>query len=708
MYGRRKAENYFEGINKDEVLFIDKKKSRELASRLRLQLPSSLTSLNSNTILRQSKNIVNIKDKDSITRDEARLLQKNMDTYEQARQMYVKALKKASNNYKSGTEYKGAQESLNASAEEVAGKVFGEDLNGIKYKIDDNEENLIDSEGHIIPIIHFERFTEQEIKADYKAIRSIVKDYLQSAVNKHLRINSDRTEVIIDKDIPKEYTNSKNTNRLSLDQKATKFTVVQELDNIIENAYGPQWKENTEVKHRIDAARGWRYYKTKFAFPEGDSMRIWEGIINVKMHQDGNDYVYDVTNIKRKKKVQSISRSSKATENHTTAPSNQKVAQADSKVNKKGVKLQIADEDSEGRKLTEEQQKFFNDSKVIDKDDRLKVMYHGSPNGGFTQFKNHLNFFTADKQYAEEYTHKSGASNPQIYEVYLNIKHPFDIRNPKVKKIFDNEYVKGGWAYSIDPSRAGEKMNTNTGLPDWTEADNIYDFLEENEYLDDYDGIVVDEGNASDGKGGNRPAGVSYITFQSNQAKNTTNMDPTSDPDIRLQLDDVDEEFDVALYKAENDSLRCLNDALQQQIMLARGKAVAHADISKVVNSVLSEYESSYRKSTLFQNIAHIYNYLNAGHDPNADTITETMTRLGKAILRESRIKDDTMVKQYEMLDSYSFFSGLGKTSRSIQTKTILPPQPIRWNGHRRRCSKTRAQPAQETVKHTHSGSCSF
>lgn len=286
-------------------------------------------------------------------------------------------------------------------------------------------------------------------------------------------------------------------------------------------------------------------------------------------------------------------------------------------------------------------------------------------------------------------------------------------------------------------------------------------------------------------------------------------MDPTSDPDIRLQLDDVDEEFDVALYKAENDSLRSLNDALQQQITLARGKAVAHADISKVVNSVLSEYESSYRKSTLFQNIAHIYNYLNAGHDPNADTITETMTRLGKAILRESRIKDDTMVKQYvdldpamnfslnelqriveeskkaeegykkldemnlyelqnvekvvsalnnmvqyanalrynehykhvdeasdealrelkpmedkriydgfkgavqnfaqyEMLDSYSFFSGLGKTSRSIQTKTILPPQPIRWNGHRRRCSKTRAQPAQETVKHTHSGSCSF
>ena len=44
---------------------------------------------------------------------------------------------------------------------------------------------------------------------------------------------------------------------------------------------------------------------------------------------------------------------------------------------------------------------------------------------------------------------------------------------------------------------------------------------------------------------------------------------------------------------------------------------------------------------------------------------------------------------QYEMLDSYSFFSDLGKTSRSIQTKTILPPQLIRWNGHRRRCSKT-------------------
>ena len=42
--------------------------------------------------------------------------------------------------------------------------------------------------------------------------------------------------------------------------------------------------------------------------------------------------------------------------------------------------------DSEGKTLTKEQQEFFKDSKARDKEGNLQVMYHGSPNAGFTVF----------------------------------------------------------------------------------------------------------------------------------------------------------------------------------------------------------------------------------------------------------------------------------------------------------------------------------
>lgn len=149
--------------------------------------------------------------------------------------------------------------------------------------------------------------------------------------------------------------------------------------------------------------------------------------------------------------------------------------------------------DSEGSELSEGQMDFFKESKVVDQEGRLMVMYYGTPQGGFTVFKNDLQFFTQNKAYADNYQNPSASSrnsrkeeiNRQTYEVYLNITKSFDIRDKKTREIFINDYVKGGYALGINPYTE-YKDTTNTGLHSWEEADNIYEFLEENDLLNEY------------------------------------------------------------------------------------------------------------------------------------------------------------------------------------------------------------------------------
>lgn len=81
------------------------------------------------------------------------------------------------------------------------------------------------------------------------------------------------------------------------------------------------------------------------------------------------------------------------------------------------------------------------------------MVYHASPEHGFTTFKDNA-FFSKNREYTDRYE-KGG----DTYEVYLNIRKPFDIRNPKDRKIF-TEYRNGH-----EPAR------TKSGAMDWAEFD---------------------------------------------------------------------------------------------------------------------------------------------------------------------------------------------------------------------------------------------
>ena len=185
---------------------------------------------------------------------------------------------------------------------------------------------------------------------------------------------------------------------------------------------------------------------------------------------------------------------------------------------------------------TKEFKQWFSKSKVVNADGTPKVMYHGTPNGNFDTFKKGANYFTENEQYADRYQNPSASSistgkvvdNPTTHAVYIKMEKPFDTRDSKAREIFEDEFLNQDGGYDEEGEETehswvsnGTKLNENTGLPDWTDAEDLYHFIKDKGY--DYDGIIVDEG--ADGGYGSAVVnrGVAYVTFEPNQVKNVKN-----------------------------------------------------------------------------------------------------------------------------------------------------------------------------------------
>ena len=184
-----------------------------------------------------------------------------------------------------------------------------------------------------------------------------------------------------------------------------------------------------------------------------------------------------------------------------------------------GVKYSLTD--NQGRKLSKEQQEYFKDSKIRDENGNLLEVYHGSYTKDFTIFDINESdednvfgqgfYFTDNKMFAENYA--IGKEN--IYEVYLNIKNPFEVTGENTYNLADA---------ILEQDENADIMDKDYGV---VSTEKMTAWLKDN----GYDGLKIDLNDSYYDS-------YYYVAFDSNQIKNVDNVNPTENPDIRYSLTD--------------------------------------------------------------------------------------------------------------------------------------------------------------------------
>lgn len=226
-------------------------------------------------------------------------------------------------------------------------------------------------------------------------------------------------------------------------------------------------------------------------------------------------------------------------------------------------------------------------SKVVDENGEPKVMYHGTPWGEFNEFRHfspntgdrtpsgHL-YFSASKFWAETYTRgefNKGTNSPTLYEVFLNIRNPFNYRNPiKNKQDFINELSKY-WeilpedVYDTISKTATEEYNLSEKSnfsPYYSEY--IYravaDYYKNNNDLEGFNIIIkkLADRNFNDGiiwllRNENSLSDVKFdgtkrqvVVFNPNQIKSaTSNTGEFSSTNDDIRYSDVSESIDASM-----------------------------------------------------------------------------------------------------------------------------------------------------------------
>jgi uncharacterized protein YxjI len=349
--------------------------------------------------------------------------------------------------------------------------------------------------------------------------------------------------------------------KLSDEEFAVKLRVEAHIDEIAE--VSRKIGQDGDKKNHTFAKDGFTYRRAYFKDFDGQYYEITLSI----GHNGTVATVYNVGKIKG-----SVSPSAKIIAAVRSKPlgettSNKKVPQKE-----ENVKYSLS-ADTEGNKLTKAQQEYFKDSKVVDADGNLKVMYHGTPDGGFTVFKlpefmNTLmsaqgaGFYFTDKKNAEQYTKavnksvRNGAKK-QLYEVYLNITNPLEIKPNErtiTKKQFkdilrqgNRDWFKTDWMpfFADGVKTENQKLDFETLLDKYT--DKVFvrnksdgDVLAEvTRAFRGGDETILNVMKSVLGRDGVRFTdryGDIWVAWSAEQIKSTANTNPTADTDIRNSL----------------------------------------------------------------------------------------------------------------------------------------------------------------------------
>ena len=202
--------------------------------------------------------------------------------------------------------------------------------------------------------------------------------------------------------------------------------------------------------------------------------------------------------------------------------------------------------DTEGTVLSPQQAEYFKDSKAVDDEGNLLVLYHGTRAG--TQ----ISVFKTTEEYrkglyltdipkvAEGFASKVVGRNDDGSFKYADIKNvtkanfdDYDFETSGVYKMYANiknpYVVYAGYAYYYNIPTPDEMRSGNYGSTVDTQEINAW------AYEHGYDGVIVK--NVREGSG-DYP-GTDVIVFDKNQVKFADNDEPTESDDIRYQSRDL-------------------------------------------------------------------------------------------------------------------------------------------------------------------------
>lgn len=273
------------------------------------------------------------------------------------------------------------------------------------------------------------------------------------------------------------------------------------------------------------------------------------GVMLQRDHQSQRMVLHDVVVINEKETSQSSKTAPSTTEVSETSDSLfltnilQKALSVNSNSTQGGEKNSLPTQtDSDGRQLSEGQQEYFKDSKVRDDDGKLLVMYQGAQSEFFEFDRKKSSpynlygrgfYFTDSKSHANQY----GTAR----EYYLNIKNP--VPTSKEDSIITREQMRKYLEAVAENEDDYDIWNYGTTDIDVI-LDKVFDGRSDFAMLQDVNATAIGDlvaaielfnevnGTSFDGI----DLATETVTFNSEQAKLTSNAVPTTDPDIRYSL----------------------------------------------------------------------------------------------------------------------------------------------------------------------------
>ena len=280
-----------------------------------------------------------------------------------------------------------------------------------------------------------------------------------------------------------------------------------------------------------------------------------------------------------------------------------------------GTRFSLKSTDSDGRELSAEQRAFFRDSKVVDEDGQLLVVYHGT-DADFTVFDRSRGRANMDIQgsFFSPWELDAQGYGGNVTAYYLNITNPADEATAyRALRRYQGQ------------NEAGAKAR---------------------EYLEKlgYDGV--------------NNSGEEYIAFYPEQIKRVDNFSPTDDPDIRRSIRGGSD------ILRENAALQEENASLRERVEYWRGQTrrttpgqVDKKAVDRAARELIRYFDSTISAADISGDLLSLYNYMGTGWEGNDElTYTEARRRadeIARRVVESAQITEDGVYQEYRELRDY-------------------------------------------------------